>query len=707
MVEHLEQFISKIIEAKLPNSARKSEDAKPVTTTQPVVDQVSELEYKTVDEVWDEKAHKYTIVKSLAPMGKIKDQDRYLFVVRHRSLDKETKDRTTYVDIKSKCLRDILRVVLQDVRGISLKEDKLSVEQNLLYTFLPELQLCHSLNDVCPADDTYKDHLELLIDCTTETYSDATQHLASLLQSGLITYNLLWALFKSNALVYTTCSGTHKPRCVRYNFGEEKSSKSGTKFWNLDCRYLDFNGEDFGSVSIELHIPKFRGTRRINTLEAFPLQYHADVRAARADLLASGQKFRTLIGSHHRHCRGTAFVMYDGEQIEVAIDSRIMVDAAFFRKMNPNYFRPTVINLDDAVDLWEAFTFSNYTSSHYSSSDTPSDETLSDTSSSLASSDTSSDLAADGTAPDLSESNIVEPAHIAEDDLLICCPTVPGFSFSDKLWAEFAVADIGDIQWSSGLYDYLTISDEQKEVIMALAEVQTSREPSSGFDDFVDGKGRGLNLLLHGPPGVGKTLTAEAVSEHLRQPLYSISAGELNVDAGKLEVQLSKIFRIASHWNAILLLDEADVFLERRSPQDMVRNGLVSVFLRKLEYCEGIIFLTTNLVSQFDDAILSRIHLMLRYDNLDCDARRQIWRYFLDRVQTSGKKVDICSKELERLACSKINGRQIKNIVATACALAIKQQSKISFQHLQKAVHSSEKFIREFNGTEHVDSVFF
>jgi hypothetical protein len=62
--------------------------------------------------------------------------------------------------------------------------------------------------------------------------------------------------------------------------------------------------------------------------------------------------------------------------------------------------------------------------------------------------------------------------------------------------AEFAVADIEEIQWTSGLFDHLTVSDEQKEVIMALAEVQTSRKPGSGFDDFVDGKGRGLNLLL-------------------------------------------------------------------------------------------------------------------------------------------------------------------------------------------------------------------
>ena len=68
-----------------------------------------------------------------------------------------------------------------------------------------------------------------------------------------------------------------------------------------------------------------------------------------------------------------------------------------------------------------------------------------------------------------------------------------------------------------------------------------------------------------------------------------------------------------------LLLDEADVFVEQRSCIDLVRNGLVSVFLRKLECCDGIIFLTMNRVSQFDIAILSRIRLMLKYDNLSKD----------------------------------------------------------------------------------------
>lgn len=75
---------------------------------------------------------------------------------------------------------------------------------------------------------------------------------------------------------------------------------------------------------------------------------------------------------------------------------------------------------------------------------------------------------------------------------------------------------------------------------------------------------------------------------------FQISAGELHQDSAKLEKQLSVIFGVAHQWGAILLLDEADVFLKRRSSQNLHRNSLVAVFLRKLEYCAGILFLTTR-----------------------------------------------------------------------------------------------------------------
>ncbi|KAF8847944.1 hypothetical protein BDZ45DRAFT_606652, partial [Acephala macrosclerotiorum] len=124
----------------------------------------------------------------------------------------------------------------------------------------------------------------------------------------------------------------------------------------------------------------------------------------------------------------------------------------------------------------------------------------------------------------------------------------------------------------------------------------------------------------------------------------------------------------------------------------------VSLFLRKLEYCKGIMYLMTNRVSQFDEAILSRIHLMLRYDDLRKDARMQVWEDFLSRAITSSGEADVTDKELDQLASNKFNGRQVKNIMSAAHAFASKEGSKICFSHAQKVVTANKKFSRSFTG---------
>ena len=126
-----------------------------------------------------------------------------------------------------------------------------------------------------------------------------------------------------------------------------------------------------------------------------------------------------------------------------------------------------------------------------------------------------------------------------------------------------------------------------------------------------------------------------------------------------MEVQLSRVFQTANHWNALILLDEADMYLEQRSKHDVARNKLVSVFLRKIEYCEGIMFLNTNRVSDFDEAILSRIHLMLKYNELGTEARGQIWGHFLRRACTPYGAAVVACKEVDRLAKTDLNGRQV------------------------------------------------
>ncbi|RYP67904.1 hypothetical protein DL769_005640 [Monosporascus sp. CRB-8-3] len=179
-----------------------------------------------------------------------------------------------------------------------------------------------------------------------------------------------------------------------------------------------------------------------------------------------------------------------------------------------------------------------------------------------------------------------------------------------------------------------------------------------------------------------------------------ICAGELPPDAGQLEARLSLIFQIAQHWGAILLLDEADVYLEQRSSCDLGRNSLVSVFLRKMEFCEAIVFLITNRVTQFDEAILSGVHLAMKYGDLDRGRRKLIWKNFLDRANNPHGKADISDKELDQLVRIELNGRQIKNVVATACALAAKT-SRVRFVHLETAIKAGKKFVDDFYGTNH------
>jgi SpoVK/Ycf46/Vps4 family AAA+-type ATPase len=155
---------------------------------------------------------------------------------------------------------------------------------------------------------------------------------------------------------------------------------------------------------------------------------------------------------------------------------------------------------------------------------------------------------------------------------------------------------------------------------------------------------------------VGKTLTAEAISERLQRPLYSISAGDLSAQAEELEVQLTRTFRVASNWKAVLLLDEADVYLQRRDGLQLERNRLVATFLRTLEYYPGIFFLTTNMLQDFDAAILDRIQLKLQYHDLDLSARQAIFRHFSAKTGA-----DILEDEICNFAEVSLNGRQVRD----------------------------------------------
>ena len=144
----------------------------------------------------------------------------------------------------------------------------------------------------------------------------------------------------------------------------------------------------------------------------------------------------------------------------------------------------------------------------------------------------------------------------------------------------------------------------------------------------------------------------------------------------------------------MLLIDEADVFLERRSLHDMERNGLVSIFLRVLEYYSGILFMTTNRVRTFDDAFKSRIHVPLKYEDLPAESRLTVWRNFLGKVE--GTAVD--EGEMRQLAEGRLNGRQIKNVVRTAKSLAGYKKRRLDYAQLAQVMEIQMAFERDLDG---------
>ncbi|CAG8196152.1 unnamed protein product [Penicillium olsonii] len=312
----------------------------------------SKSQFKTIVETWDQAACKYKIAEPTETRNNLDDYAEYAFIVRER-VDRTSEEVVPFIDIKSEGLRDILRDVLHDIKAISLMEDKPSIEQNFLFHFLPELDRCaENMDSNSDHESAHAEHLLMLIDHLKLAYASTLQRLDSMLQHGHITFDLLWALFKPGWHIYTTCIGTKAPRCAVFDAGEEMTKNDETWF-NLECRFLDYDGVKFGEAGIFLRVAKFRGSKPIETLEAFPLHHHPNHEQVEKDLIKRGQTFRGLAGSHVRHCKGSAFFMNKGKAIKVNINSRVAVDAAFFHEMQPNYSRSSLrdigVNEKDSI----------------------------------------------------------------------------------------------------------------------------------------------------------------------------------------------------------------------------------------------------------------------------------------------------------------------------------------------------------------------
>ncbi|KAI1122744.1 P-loop containing nucleoside triphosphate hydrolase protein [Nemania abortiva] len=294
----------------------------------------------------------------------------------------------------------------------------------------------------------------------------------------------------------------------------------------------------------------------------------------------------------------------------------------------------------------------------------------------------------------------------------LCYPEIPAFVFKTRTWEILHVRDFAEPEFDEDLIDHLVMEPRRKSTLKALAKcfarLDKNGEKLKGEPwtaDFIQGKGHGLIFLLHGRPGVGKTYTAECIAAFTKRPLMVLTSSDIGTDPAEIEVNLTKHFKAAKSWGAVLLIDEADVFMERRSTADLVRNSLVAGFLRALEFYDGILFLTTNRVGSFDDAFISRVHVQLYYPDFDDNQRQQVWGTFIEKLEkerSDSMRLNIDAKEYIRgsdMRALAWNGREIRNAFQTAVSLAEYDAKKgedgrtiVTDEHLRAVVELSRDF---------------
>ncbi|KAI1855055.1 hypothetical protein JX265_012410 [Neoarthrinium moseri] len=749
------------------------------------------LEFKRVDQVWDSSIHNYKLQDTAENVTSSR-YDEYLFHVR-RTFDWEGKYKATVIDIKSKQLREALQDVMGNIKGVSLVEETPKLDPNMLFLYLEDLrEHMVNLKDLVPHAKSKKErkkvqkwinekrrHLRVLVKYLDKDYAQVKKSLYPLLDNGLITFDLCWALWKPNTLAYTTTYGSaDEPRVFKVDVAEKHYSVLKGEFYYIEGKYFEYDGKQFGYGSMSEEMGDFRGARKISSLGCYPLKYHKNEDQLREQLIERGKKFVSLAGAHYKSHQGMGYYKKKKSIIKVNINGRIMVDPSTHRRNNPNYpisvVRPKDHDLisdqedsegdeggacfgtssEEAGDGGQALLDDDNRVKFVTkvirdkkgqirtvripkaelsedSSKAKLDNVLSNKDKDGSGKDSDKTVAEseDGKQENQDEEDI-DPPEFADEEYLIASPVVLGFAFAEKLWLELSVSGVGEISWNESAYDSLVLEPKTKDIVKALVESHKYHAAES-IDDVIQGKGKGLVFVLHGPPGTGKTLTAEGISELLKCPLYNVSAGDLGTDSRLLEVELQKVLDICHAWGAILLLDEADVFLEKRNMHDIHRNALVSIFLRQLEYFQGILFLTTNRVETFDDAFQSRIHIALRYDELDTKAKKAIFKIFIDRVraqvseaqkpapltksdingsgsgQVSAKTpdskkalgcVDFTDEDYNTLARHTLNGRQIKNTVRTAQALAVQRGEPLSMKHITQFLDVLQSFERDLKG---------
>lgn len=565
-----------------------------------------------------------------------------------------TLSEYTQLKVRSPHLLNALRwVVKQSDENLDGGTLRVSEPYKLLHNYRDDLEAFKTAHPPTHSPEYIEEtnsHIDFLLDFLHQNEGGRWQEIERSRwkkEEPTATWKNLWLLLRPGDVMLVKKEDYWTPYVLQWMTGG--ASKGKIDEYSLGLWNIDYNGEYFGRSLFMTEIKPFDGEIAIRSLKVFPASYDPEWSKLEQQYIERGKKFVRAVSDY-------SYLEYSGKTAEGARreykSERVVLDYTFepwtsaefkdrhrprLNEIYGNYMGGKICLCDACIEAAEATT-----------------KTIRPIYADL-------DL--------VTREDALGWTDEREKIYALCAPVLYGYILKERKWRILDLDLLQEPKFNTEIMDTLVMDDGKKQIIRAICNEFTRED--NGVDSFradhVPGKGSGRIFLLHGPPGVGKTLTAECVAENTRRPLLSITAGDVGITATNVEDNLERFFKWAQDWKAILLLDEADVFLETREKRDLERNSVVSVFLRALEYYSGIMFITTNRIGSFDEAFKSRMHISIHYSGFDDAQRKQVWRNNFNKLRKDKKNIawedDVLEFVLGDPEVKKLkwNGRDIRN----------------------------------------------
>ncbi|MCH5281428.1 MAG: ATP-binding protein [Lachnospiraceae bacterium] len=257
-----------------------------------------------------------------------------------------------------------------------------------------------------------------------------------------------------------------------------------------------------------------------------------------------------------------------------------------------------------------------------------------------------------------------------------------------KLLSESSKKSLGNISYPTVRFHDLQVPDE---VQKSLEQICCSA--MCGYMIFEEWRlkaqypyGRAVTVMLSGPPGTGKTMTAHAIAGEMGLPLYQVDISKImDKYIGETEKHLEEIFAFAEKTNIVLFFDEADALFGKRGEvtesKDRYANMEVAYILQRMEQFDGIVILSTNFYNNIDKAFLRRMKYVLKYKMPDKAIRFNLWESCLPEKEFREElDIDYLASQFE------FTGGMIKNVILSASVMAVYEENPLSMEHILHAI---------------------